>query len=121
MMTAQMSQFQTSLANDPTIKLLSFSVDPETDTPDVLTAYGKKFGANANKWTFLTGSKTDIYNLTRLGFHLTVEADSNAVTHSTKFVLIDKKALIRGYYDSSDDTTGERLLEDARTLAKEGK
>lgn len=119
MMTAQMSGFQKSLANDPDIKLLSFSVDPETDTPTVLAQYGEKFGAKNDKWTFLTGDKASVYNLTRSGFHLTIDADSNAIAHSTKFVLIDKNSMIRGYYDSCDETSAERLLSDARTLVKE--
>jgi protein SCO1/2 len=119
LMSAEMSEFQNSLASDPSIKLLSFSVDPETDTPEVLKDYGQRFHANFDKWTFLTGDKVSIYNLTRSGFHLTVEADSNAVTHSTKYVLIDKKSMIRGYYDSGDKVSTDKLLHDARMLVKE--
>jgi cytochrome oxidase Cu insertion factor (SCO1/SenC/PrrC family) len=119
LMSAGMSEFQTSLADEPKIRLLSFSVDPETDIPEVLKEYGQRFHANNDRWTFLTGDKVSIYNLTRSGFHLTVEPDSNAVTHSTKYVLIDKKSMIRGYYDSGDKASTDRLLVDARALVKE--
>jgi protein SCO1 len=119
LMSAEMSEFQSSLVNDPKIHLLSFSVDPETDTPEVLKEYSQRFHADSKKWTFLTGDKVAIYNLTRSGFHLTVETDSNSVTHSTKYVLIDKKSMIRGYYDTGDKASLDRMLSDARTLVKE--
>ena len=59
------------------------------------------------------------YDVTRKGFHLTVEADSDAIAHSTKFVLIDKGSTIRGYYDSGDDSTLTRLIADAKALGEE--
>lgn len=119
LMSAQMQDFQSKIGPNDGIKLLSFSVDPETDTPDVLLDYAHRFSAVKDKWTFLTGSKSDMYMLTRKGFLLSIEADSDAISHSTKFVLIDKSATIRGYYDSGDDSTSVLLLRDAFELAKE--
>ncbi len=119
LMSAQMRQLQQDVYADPEVKLVSFSVDPEQDTPEVLSDYARRFGAIKGKWTFLTGSKSAIYDLTRKGFHLSVEADSDAIAHSTKFVLIDKEAAVRGYYDSGDDSTLTRLVADARALIKE--
>ncbi|MFI5253679.1 MAG: SCO family protein [Bacteroidota bacterium] len=119
LMSAEMSEFQNALQNNSKVHLLSFSVDPETDTPEVLKAYGNKFHAKNDRWTFLTGDKSSIYNLTRFGFHLTIDADSNAIAHSTKYVLIDKKSRIRGYYDSGDKISTDKLLADARELSKE--
>ena len=119
LMSATMQTMQSQLKSDDHISLLSFSVDPETDTPPVLREYADRFGADSTRWTFLTGNKSDILSLIRNGFHLSVEADSEAIFHSTKFVLIDKEARIRGYYDSGEDSTVATLLRDAAGLTKE--
>ena len=119
LMSAQMQSIQSKVENEHGIALVSFTVDPEADTPEVLTEYAKRFGAMPERWTFLTGSKTDIYTLTRYGFKLAIDADSNAIAHSTKFVLVDKEANIRGYYDSEDQESINRLLDHAVALVKE--
>ena len=119
LMSGQVEQMQTATLENPDIRFLSFSVDPETDTPDVLRSYGDRFGARSGKWTFLTGDKMKIYDLIRNGFHLAIEADSDAIAHSTKFVLLDKEASIRGYYDSGDDSVSAELIHDARGLTRE--
>lgn len=116
LMSGQMQHLQTTFQNERKIKLLSFSVDPKEDTPEVLTQYGKRFGAKKETWKFLTGDERQIYDLTRNGFHLSIAADSDAIAHSTKFVLIDKEANIRGYYDSGDDSSLAQLIFDAQTL-----
>ena len=118
-MSATMSEMQEKIARKRKIQFVSFSVDPETDSPDVLASYAAQYHADPARWTFLTGSKDKIFHLTREGFHLAVEADSNAVTHSTKFILIDKKAVIRGYYDSDEREAVEKLLADADALEGE--
>lgn len=119
LMSAQMQQLQKEVLNETSMKLLSVTVDPAEDTPAVLDEYAKRFGAVKGKWTFLTGVKARIYDLMKNGFHLSVEADTDAITHSTKFVLIDTDLTIRGYYDSGDDSTLIQLMADARALAKE--
>jgi len=118
-MSAAMQTIQSHLVYGDHISLLSFSVDPETDTPPVLREYAGRFSADSTRWTFLTGNTSDIFNLIRNGFHLSVEADSEGISHSTKFVLIDKDARIRGYYDSGEDSTVATILRDAAGLAKE--
>lgn len=117
LMSAKMQELQEQLPN-ANIKLLSFSVDPEYDTPNILKEYGHKFNAQQNKWTFLTGERKAIYSLARYGFKLTVEDEENAILHSTKFILIDDKAIIRGYYDYEDSTALQRLIVDAQTLSE---
>jgi protein SCO1/2 len=119
MMSAQMQDFQDELKDEAGIKFVSFSVDPETDTPDVLTEYGKRFHADFSRWSFLTGSKSAIYHLTTDGFHLALDSDSNSVTHSTKFVLVDKQSRIRGYYDFDDSTSQSAIMRDAIALEHE--
>lgn len=119
LMSAQMQHLQQELNDIPSLQLVSFSVDPETDTPEVLTEYANRFAAIKGKWIFLTGSKKTIYDITRNGFHLAVEDDENAIAHSTKFVLADKQANIRGYYDSEDEESLKKLMEDAKQLMED--
>ncbi len=119
LMSNKMSSLQTQFSDVSNIHFLSFSVDPEYDTPSILKKYGLKFGAKPDRWTFLTGDKHGIYNLARYGFFLTVEDEENAILHSTKFILIDTKGSVRGYYDYDDSTAVPKLIDDARSLATE--
>jgi protein SCO1/2 len=118
-MSGHMAEMQQDLADDRDIRLVSFTVDPEHDTPDVLAQYASLYGAKKDRWTFLTGDKHKILDMIRNDFHLAVSNDSNAIAHSTKFVLIDKHSNIRGYYDSDETDSMNKLLADAKRLAKE--
>ena len=119
-MSARMMGIQDSLRDLEGFQLVSFSVDPETDTPEVLREYGERFGARPGRWQFLTGPREEIYRVIRTQFHLTVEADTEGILHSTKFVLLDRSAGIRGYYDSEDDSAMAALQGDVRRLAAAG-
>lgn len=119
LMSERTKQLQQDFANEPLIQFLSFSVDPEYDTPQVLTEYAQSFGAIKARWTFLTGDKQEMYVLIQKGFHLGVEDDTNAIIHSTKFVLLDGEANIRGYYDSEDEESMKKLVQDVTLLAEE--
>jgi protein SCO1/2 len=111
MMSARMRRVQTAI---PEILLLSFSVDPEHDTPAALAAYASRFQARQN-WYFLTGSKDTLQMLSRDAFKLS----DLGLTHSTRFVLVDQKRRIRGYYATADDSTIRNLLADVRQLQTE--
>ncbi|MFQ5914845.1 MAG: SCO family protein [Nitrospinota bacterium] len=171
--TAEMAHLQGEFASEKQFRLVSFTIDPERDTPEVLTAYAKKFGADSERWLFLTGKKREIYDLVRNGFRLSVavseephgpaslnhrpqdmrpgespsatgrvrpvsagglwhvflrmleaspawahhpaDVDSR-FTHSSRFVLVDRKADIRGYYHSDDAEVLKRLRRDVRKL-----
>lgn len=97
------------------VHLVSFTVDPENDTPPVLTAYAKKYSADPARWRFLTGDKTAIAALGAQGFKL-----SGGLDHDTHFVLIDKRGRIRGYYGTAQGSPVEKLVADAEQLTKEG-
>ena len=90
------------------IKLLSFSVDPTYDTPEVLTSYGAQFQAMPEHWRFLTGEEPQVY-ATIEGFKQVVDIQREAgleipdILHSQKFVLIDADGDIRGFYSSDPD------------------
>lgn len=123
--TAQMAQLQEEWKDRPEVKLVSFSVDPEKDTTKVLSSYAQRYKADAQRWLFLTGAKEEIGRLVQEGFRLsavalTTEANVDSVIlHSPRFVLIDKQAEIRGYYDSREPAAMDRLKKDATTLIKE--
>lgn len=118
MMSTKMADLQRTFADESRIRFVSFSVDPATDTPPVLTEYGARYGADPRRWTFLTGDRKAIESLTKSGFHLGLDIEGeNAILHSQKFVLVDQHAAIRGYYDSEDDASMKTLVRDARILA----
>jgi len=120
--TAEMAKLQEHLRDTPGVTLVSFSVDPQKDTPEALSHYADRFGADAKRWLFLTGPKDRITRLVQEGFHLSaVPAASNGteadvILHSTRFVLVDQKAQIRGYYDSRDVEALQRLRHDIAAL-----
>ncbi len=112
-MSSQMHQVQMALEKQG-IQLVSFTVDPEHDTPDVLAEYGKTFKASPGVWHFLTGAKAELNHLAKDVFKLGVVDGS--LEHSTRFVLVDRTGQIRGYYLSSEPDAIPRLIEDARGL-----
>jgi len=122
-MSSTMASFQEQLKNEKNVLLVSFSVDPKRDTPDVLRDYAELYKASPSRWLFLTGEKEKINFLTRDGFHLAVATDSGSaiepIIHSTMFVLVDRQGVIRGYYDSSDEKSLEKIVADAKDLASE--
>lgn len=105
------------------LRLVSFSVDPEYDTPERLRAYAEMFGADRSRWWFLTGEKAAIFRLAIEGFRLSaMEADPEnemPILHSSKLVLVDRRGVIRGYYDSMDEQERRQLVRDARRLLAE--
>ena len=104
------------------VRFISFSVDPERDTPEVLKRYADRFGVNHDTWWFLTGDKQKIYDYAlhelKLGLQDGSGVDSNFI-HTSKFVLIDKYRNVRGYYDGLDSTSMSKLAEDLTLLMLE--
>jgi cytochrome oxidase Cu insertion factor (SCO1/SenC/PrrC family) len=105
------------------LRLVSFSVDPDWDTPKVLTEYARSFGADRSHWSFLTGDKKQVYHLSIDGFRLAAQEGDPAkempILHSTKLVLVDRHGAIRGYYDSTDESEMQKLVRDARQVLAE--
>ena len=122
MQTAEMAQLQEQWKDRAGLKLVSFSVDPEKDTTEVLSRYANRYKADSQRWLFLTGAKEEISRLVQEGFRLSAVALSSdgkkdsVIMHSPRFVLIDKQAEIRGYYDSRDPQAMQRLKKDAASL-----
>ncbi len=123
-MTLEMSRVEDALPADAGVRIASISVDPEHDTPEVLAAYAEKHGAG-DSWHFLTGELEAIEELAIQGFLLAVDRSpppgvgAGPIVHSNRFVLVDGGGRIRGYYDSFDRGSIERLLGDVRALLGE--
>ena len=119
-MTAEFARLAQSIPH-PDVRFVSFSVDPEHDTPAVLKEYAGRFGADHSRWTFVTGDKSQIFRLATDGMKIAaLPADANnVIIHSEKFVLIDRTGWIRGYYDLSDPDAMKKLPTDVRALASE--
>lgn len=105
------------------LQLVSFSVDPENDTPEVLTAYAKQFGADLASWRFLTGDLDVVRKTSEQGFKLALDgkatpgAQDFGLFHGSHLVLVDASGQIRGYYRTSEDAQMDQLLKDAALLS----
>jgi len=121
MISTRMSELQKPLENTD-VHLVSVSVDPDHDTPEVLRGYAEKLHAQPRRWDFLTGSKAAIYDLSRNGFKLAIDDGSKETglpVHSTRMALIDRHGVIRGYYDAPAPDAVTKLLADTNHLLRE--
>jgi protein SCO1/2 len=121
MISSRMSELQKPLEKTD-VHLVSFSVDPEKDTPKVLRSYAERLQAEPGRWDFLTGPKSTIYKLSHDGFKLAVSDGSDAQgipVHSTRMVLVDRHRQIRGYYDATETNAITKLLADTNHLLRE--
>lgn len=129
-MTDNMVWLQNQLKNNPEVKLLSFSVTPDIDTPEVLKKYAIEKGVDDSRWNLVTGDKKDIYYLARKSY-LAVKTgkpeEMYDMVHTENFILVDKNKRIRGFYDGTnlDQPTDDpktknmkQLLEDILWLCK---
>jgi protein SCO1/2 len=122
-MSAAMARLDRRLPRDG-VRLVSVSIDPEHDTPEVLAEYAGNYGAS-ERWRFLTGEPEVVRMLAVEGFKLGVaevegEADPGlALVHSDRFVLVDAEGRIRGYYDPFEPESIARLERDVAALAGE--
>jgi len=100
-------------------RMVSFSTDPDNDTPPVLKAYAKRFGAT-ERWTFLTGPRDAMYSLIQQGFMLPIMAPAGErIVHSTRMMLVDKTGQVRGFYDGTTADADPQIIADIRRLLEE--
>jgi protein SCO1 len=114
-MTSQMREVQDALSTIPDVRLVSFTIDPANDTPPVLAAYAKVHGASPAIWYFLTGPVPTLQMLDRDAFKL--GNIDGTLEHSTRFVVVDRQGRIRGYYDTSEASSIQKVISDVRALA----
>lgn len=126
-MTMQFAQLQQILRKTEDVRLVSFSIDPQTDTPEVLTKYADTFQASPRMWYFLTGDLEIVHRLASKSFLLPVEDNppeaiptDGKYLHSSRLVLVDGHGMIRGYYDGSEPEAMQKLVLDIGFLMREG-
>jgi cytochrome oxidase Cu insertion factor (SCO1/SenC/PrrC family) len=139
----EISYLQAEFATEPDLRLVSMTVDPERDTPEVLTQYAERYGADAERWLWLTGAKHEIYRLAADGFKLSVidpddpqragdlrhffaprpafaaHGSRGLIIHSSRLVLVDRQAHIRAYHQPTDPDSLQRLRQNLRRLLQE--
>lgn len=134
-MNENMAKIQNSFSNEENFGIASFSITPDTDTPEVLKAYAESYGVTNPNWHLMTGDRDKIYKLANDGFYLYVakdEAAEGGFEHSGNFALIDKKGFIRSrsnaqgspliYYNgiiSEEEKVDEAGQEQQITMLKE--
>ena len=130
---ATLARLQSELADVPDLRLVTFTIDPDRDTPDELKKYAGRYRAEPDRWLFLTGAENQIHALANGGFHVLAKKrpdgkPGDEFDHSTFVVLVDKAGNIRDYYDGMPPLEGprdkyeaslSRLKSDVRALAKE--
>ncbi len=121
-----MRRIQDAYPSDNRLKILSFTVDPETDTVAELKRYATVHHADDNQWHFLTGQKADLYKLARRSFFVLKPAEvenqgdvGSDFIHTNNFVLVDQRMRIRGYYDGTSSTEVTKLINDIKRLFDE--
>ena len=134
-MNENMVKIQNEFYGNPSFGILSISIDPEKDSPEVLKAYADEKGATLKNWNFLTGDKEEIYSFSNDGFRLYAGENKDVeggFEHSGLFALIDKNGFIRSrtvmngdienpikFYNGLDEKEIQWLKEDINLLLKE--
>ena len=120
-MKSQMLRVYEKYAKNDDFIILSHSINPRYDTPEVLKSYKEKLGVESPKWQFLTGTETNVYDLAQNHYLTSALEDSTAIEeggfiHSGAFVLVDKNKHIRGIYDGTKEKEVDKLLNDIDKL-----
>lgn len=119
-MTANMSQLQDKLAGaDVDVELVSYSVDPERDTPEELVKFSEKFDADLSNWHFLTGyDNSEIKSFAESSFKTAVDADPNSdqFIHGTAFYLVNKDGVVVKKYSGVSNVPYEEIVDDVKAL-----
>jgi len=127
-MNAEMQRVQAAFKGNDAFKIVSFTVDPETDSVAQMKIYADGHLADPNQWHFLTGDKTALYTLARRSFFVLKPAEAqnqgdvgSDFIHTNYFVLVDGQKRIRGYYDGTAPKEVNKLIVDVRRLMEEEK
>jgi len=118
-MSSQMTRVHEQFKADPSVKIVSYTVDPERDSVEALQHYADMYHADPKSWYFLTGPKKEIYDLAQHGYLLPVQEGPDGVVdfvHSEKFMLVDKNKHIRGIYDGTSQKDVDRLITEITVL-----
>ena len=116
-MTDNMNTIHKKYKKNDDLRLVSISVYPEYDTPEVLKEYASQYNANTDKWHFLTGKEASVKNVIKNGFKIGDYED--IIFHSEKFALVDKNGMIRSYYNGMKTEDMDKLKKDINRLLKQ--
>jgi protein SCO1/2 len=119
LMTARMLEMQKALVKTPEVKLVSVTVDPESDTPEELKAYAEANFADPNRWKFLTGDKTVIEKLVTEGFMQHLAEENGEPVHGTMFLIVDGNGMVRSARMLEDPELIPKVLMDTGNLLRE--
>ena len=123
-MNANIQNLSREYANEPDFRILSYTVDPETDTVARMKKYADSLGADPARWWFLTGRKDSLYHLARESYLLD-DPKNNAENINEQFIhtqfvaLVDKNGRVRKIYDSLKQDEIAELKKDINALLKE--
>lgn len=117
MMTGNMNIIHKKYKKNDDLRLVSISVYPEYDTPEVLKKYAAQYEANTERWHFLTGKEDAVKKVIKDGFKMGDYED--IIFHSEKFALVDKNGLIRSYYNGMKTEDMNKLKKDIDRLLKQ--
>ena len=121
-MSSRMAEISKELKKAKDVRLVSVSIDPENDTPAVLSAYAKRLNADPSRWSFLTGPKKEIDAFTTKGMLQVLATDPAGVpTHSTRFLVVDQEGRIRSARKLEEPELVQKLLIDIGSLLREPK
>jgi protein SCO1 len=123
MMSAKMADLQKTIHN-PSVKLVSFTVNPEHDTPAVLKEYAARYKADPSRWSFLTGTPRQMLDVNAgMRVPFVPASGDDPILHYDKFLLVDAAGQVRGLYgtrESDREKVMERLATDADALSRIG-
>lgn len=119
LMTARMLEMQRALTKTPEVKLVSVTVDPEYDTPEVLKAYAEANHADPERWKFLTGDKAVIEKLVTEGFMQHLAEENGEPVHGTMFLIVDGNGMVRSARMLEDPELIPKVLMDTGNLLRE--
>lgn len=117
----RMAEIQALTAAQPDVKLVSLTVDPRTDTPAVLAEFGRRFGADTNRWLLLTGDKPALYELIETSFIPRDPDDPynfmpGGFTHTERIAVVDTHGRVRAFFDGLKPETSQAVTDEINQL-----
>lgn len=122
----RMTELQGYVASKPDVQLVSFSVDPRTDTPEVLSAFADRLKADPKRWLFLTGEKADMYRLIESSFLPKAPLDAPSLIpgnfdRAERIVVVDRSGKVRRYFDGMSSSVVGQVLDEIAEMEREPK
>lgn len=126
-MTQRMRELEATLGPQSPVEFVSFTTDPEFDTPEVLKTYARRFGADSSRWQFITGPKPELFRVMIDGLKFTALEKKpedrtdpyDLFIHSTIFIIVDKQGRVRKAIEGLEPDFRSKVFAVVNQLAKE--